>query len=165
MDDSRFAGLTRMMSGLTSRRLAVATAAVSGLALAGEAAAKKGVDAEGKKRGRRGKKGKKGPQGPQGPTGPVSGSDAVLVTQTCTLGADAGNPVGSAEGCQAVCASGYVAVGGGFQSPTLFSAFARVVGSFPLQSGSNPPNGWETSLEYLAVGAFDVTTHVICLPE
>lgn len=165
MDESRFAGLTRVVSGLTSRRLAVATAAVSGLALAGQAAAKDGVNAEGKKRYRRGKRGRQGLQGPQGPSGPVSGADAVLVTEVCTLGADNGGEVQSSEGCQALCASGFVAVGGGYQGPTFFSALGRVVASFPLQDGQNPPNGWETSVEYVAIGDFDVTTYVICLPE
>jgi hypothetical protein len=162
--------LSRLVAGATSRRLALGVAAAAGgLALAGEAEAKKDASAEKwrRKRGRRGKKGPQGPKGPGGPTGPsgpVSGADAVLVTHTCTLGAGDGGEVGSAEGCQALCDSGYVAVGGGFQSPGLFAALARVHGSFPLQDGTNPPNGWETSLEYVAIGDFDVTTYVICLP-
>jgi hypothetical protein len=159
VDDSRFAGLTRMMSGLTSRRLAMATAAVSGLALAGQAAAKDDLNAEGKKRGRRGKKGK---QGPQGPAGPVSGSDAVLSQQECPLVPDV---VGATDGCQATCPDSYVAVGGGYKGPTI-AQLGRVNSSFPLQSGQNPPNGWETQVEYLAVGqGFTLTTYVICLPE
>ncbi|MDQ2651940.1 MAG: hypothetical protein M3Z20_02750 [Chloroflexota bacterium] len=165
MDESRFAGLTRMMSGLTSRRLAVATAAVSGLALAGQADAKDDVKSEGKKRYRRGKRGKQGAQGPQGPAGPVSGSDAVLVKKTCTLGADNNGELEAVEGCTATCDNGFVAVGGGYEGPTVFEALGRVISSFPTQSGQNPPNGWETRVGYIAIGDFDVKTYVICLPE
>ena len=174
-DETRLDTLSRLAAGATSRRLALGmAAAVGGLALVGDAeAGKNDASAEKwrRKRGRRGRRGKKGPQGPGGPSGPtgpdgpVSGADAVLVEETCTMGTLAQNEVGSAEGCQALCDSGYVAVGGGFKSPGLFSAFARVHGSFPLRDGTNPPNGWETSLEYVAIGEFDVTTYVICLPE
>lgn len=166
MDDSRFAGLTRMMSGLTSRRLAVATAAVSGLALAGQAAAKEDVNAEGKKRYRRGKKGKQGPQGPQGPAGPVSGADAVLVREPCTFSVATEQEVGSTDGCTATCDNGYVAVGGGFEGPTFIESVGHVMSSFPTQTGTNPPDGWRTVVEYLDFGQeFDVATYVICLPE
>lgn len=162
MDESRFGRLTALVSGVTSRRLAVATAAVGGLALAGQAAAKDDVNAEGKKRGRRGKKGK---QGPQGPAGPVSGSDAVLVTEPCTFSVADSSGVGTTDGCTATCANGFVAVGGGFQGPAFIDAIGHVVSSFPTQTGSNPPDGWETTVEYLDFGqSFDVTTYVICLP-
>lgn len=178
LDESRLEELRRVAAGVTTRRLALGmAAAVGGLALAGDAEAKKN-DASAEKwrrrRGRRGRRGKQGPEGPggpggpsgpTGPIGPVSGADAVMIPKTCTLGADVQGEVGSAEGCQALCDSGYVAVGGGFRSPGLFSALARVHGSYPLQNGTNPPHGWETSLEYVAIGSFDVTTYVICLPE
>jgi hypothetical protein len=153
------------MSGLTRRRLAVATAAVSGLAVAGQAAAKDDVNADGKKRIRRGKKGKQGAQGPQGPAGPVSGSDAVLIRENCTFSATEPE-VGATDGCTAACDAGYVAVGGGFEGPGFINSFGHVLSSFPTQTGTNPPDGWRTVVEYVGFGqSFDVTTYVICLPE
>jgi hypothetical protein len=150
-----------MMSGLTSRRLAVATAAVSSLALAGEAAAKKGVDAEGKKRGRRGKKGKKGPQGPGGP---AAGAGATVVRVPCSF-SDSGDP-GDTQGCDAPCPAGYVAVGGGYEGPRFIDDLGIMISSFPTQNAQNQPVGWRVRMEYLNLGQeFEISTYAICLPE
>lgn len=155
MDDSRFAGLTRVMTGLTSRRLAVATAAVSGLALAGQAAAKDDVNAEGKKRYRRGKRGKQGAQGPQGP---ASGVGAVIVTETCSLpdGAE-----GDTVACVVECPPNTVVVGGGFEGPKFSDDLGIMIASNPVES----PQGWRIQMEYLNLGqAFDIESYAICLP-
>jgi hypothetical protein len=155
VDDSRFAGLTRMMAGLTSRRLAVATAAVSGLALAGQAAAKDDVNAEGKKRIRRGKKGKQGPQGPQGP---ASGVGAVMVTETCSL---PGGAIGNTDACVVECPANTVVVGGGFEGPRFIDDLGIMIASHPIEN----PQGWRIQMEYLDLGqTFDIESYAICLP-
>lgn len=160
MDQSRFARLSTVMSGLGDRRAALTVAAVSGLALASQTvAAKNDARSERKKRRRRGKRGK------QGPAGPAAGAGAVLEKKTCAFNPDDSGDVGTSEGCQAPCPAGHVAVGGGFEGPTFIDAIGHVISSYPTQSGQNPPDGWETMIEFLDFGQqFEVTTYVICLP-
>ena len=163
MEETRREPVARLLSGLGSRRMALSAAAVSGLALASQAAAAKSdVSSEGKKRRRRGKRGK---QGPSGPSGPPAGAGAVLEKTTCTFSPDDAGDVGASEGCQVPCPSGTVAVGGGFEGPTFIDSIGHVISSYPTQTGQNPPDGWETTIEFLDFGQqFDVTTYVICLP-
>jgi hypothetical protein len=163
---------------IVSRRTALSVAAASGLALAGQNAARDDLatakERRGKRgrrgyrghRGKRGSEGENGQNGPTGPTGPAAGAGAQVVPQTCTINPDAPDQVGDSEGCQALCPAGFVAVGGGYQGPTVIEALGQVVASFPTQNGSGQPNGWQTTIEYLNIGqTFDVTTYAICLPD
>lgn len=174
--------LSRLVAGVTTRRLALGVAAAAGgLALAGEAdAAKKGASAEKwrRKRGRRGKKGKQGsagpagpegpngPSGPTGPDGPPAGASVVVVQEPCTF--PDGTPPGSdgaVDECVASCPSGYVATGGGYNG-TSVTTFSRVRSSYPDLNGDDVPVGWTTEVEFIATPwTFNVTTYVICVPE
>lgn len=165
MDQRRFDGITRLMNGLGSRRMALSAAAISGLALVNEASAKKGVSSEGKKRGRRGKKGSQGPAGPAGPTGPLAGSQAVVVSEPCSFGAVASNAVGSTDVCEVDCPTGYVATGGGYRGPAFTNGFGLVVNSYPDANADDQPTGWIVAAEYIDFGqGFDVTAYAVCVP-
>lgn len=175
LDESRLDELSRLAAGATTRRLALgAAAAVGGLALAGEADAKKDANAEKwrRKRGRRGKKGKKGPAGPEGPNGPSgptgpdgppAGASVVVSPQDCTFPVDV---IGATDGCEASCPPGYVATGGGYKMGAGFlDSVGRVTASRPLQNGDDLPIGWITEVEYLDAIGFSITTYAVCVPE
>jgi hypothetical protein len=172
VEESRLDALSRLTAGSTSRRLALGiAAAVGGLALAGEAEAKKDASAEKwrRKRGRRGRRGKKGrkgpsgPPGPEGPSGPPAGASVWVVNEVCDF-PDVG--VGARDGCEATCPEGYVATGGGYQMGANFlDSLGRVTASRPVQAGNDLPTGWVAEVEYLDVTGFSITTYAICVPE
>lgn len=174
--------LSRLVAGVTTRRLALGVAAAAGgLALAGEAdAAKKGASAEKwrRKRGRRGKRGKQGSagpagpdgpngaSGPTGPDGPPAGASVVVVNEACIFpdGSPPGS-VGATDECVASCPPGYVATGGGYDGPAA-TDLARVRSVLPDLNGDDVPVGWTTVVEFLQLPwDFEVTTYVICVPE
>lgn len=176
MDESRLDDLSRLAAEVTSRRLALGiAAAVGGMALAGDAEAKKDASAEKwrRKRGRRGRRGKKGsegpngpegPSGPTGPDGPPAGASVQVVNEPCTF-PDVGG-IGATDGCEASCPAGYVATGGGYQmGANFFDNLGRVTGSRPVQNGDDLPSGWITEVEYFTVTGFSITTYAICVPE
>jgi hypothetical protein len=173
VDETRLDELSRLAAGPTSRRLALGlAAAVGGLALAGDAEAKKnGASAEKwrRKRGRRGRRGKKGPKGPSGPSGPTgpsgppAGASVVVEVEECSF-PDVG-ALGATDGCEAPCKSGYVATGGGYQMGEGLHSIGRVISSRPVLNGQNQPVGWIAEAEYLDVIGFDITTYAICVPE
>lgn len=176
LDESRLEELSRLAAGVTTRRLALGVAAAAGgLALAGNAdAAKKGASAEKwrRKRGRRGRRGKKGPEGPNGPNGPSgptgpdgppAGASVVVVNEACSL-PDVID-LGAIDGCEATCPDGYVAVGGGYQGPSVFEDIGHVVATRPVLNGDDLPVGWVTEVEYLRFLGFNITTYAICVPE
>ena len=168
--------LSRLVAGVTTRRLALGVAAAAGgLALAGEAdAAKNDANAEKwrRKRGRRGKKGKKGaegpagPSGPTGPDGPPAGASVVVVVETCEFpDGDPSGSIGATDECVASCPSGYVATGGGYDGPPLLD-LARVRSVRPDLNGDNVPVGWTTVVQFIqSPWNIEVTTYVICVPE
>lgn len=173
MDETRLDELSRLAAGPTSRRLALGlAAAVGGLALAGDAEAKKnGASAEKwrrkrGRRGRRGKKGPKGPSGPSGPSGPPAGSGIKVVPKECIFpDGDPAPNVGVTDECVATCPPGYVATGGGYDGPPL-TDLARVKATMPDLNNDDVPVGWKTVVEFLQLPwDFEVTTYAICVPE
>ncbi|MFN8664093.1 MAG: hypothetical protein U0075_19545 [Thermomicrobiales bacterium] len=179
LDESRLEELSRLAAGVTTRRLALGVAAAAGgLALAGNAEAKKDEahsERWRRRRGRRGRRGKKGPEGPNGPSGPSgptgpdgppAGASIIVERQTCSF--PDGTPPGSdgaTDGCTASCPSGYVATGGGYEG-TSVTTFARVRSTYPDLNGDDVPVGWTTVVEFITTPwTFEVTTYVICVPE
>lgn len=175
LDESRLDELSRLVAGSTTRRLALGmAAAVGGLALAGDAEAKKNDASAEKwrrKRGRRGRRGKQGPNGPEGPngpsgptgpSGPPAGASVTVNTQDCSF---TNGPPGATEGCEAPCPDGYVATGGGYQMGDGFHSIGRVIASRPVQNGQDQPIGWATDVEFFGAVGFDISTYVICVPE
>lgn len=178
--------MKQTLTDLVTRRTALSVAAASGLALAGQNADQDEISAASERRGKRGRRGYRGHRGkrgtgetgqtgqtgatgatgPAGPTGPAAGANAQVFTQPCTINPDPSDQVGDNEVCQAPCPAGFVAVGGGYQGPTVIEALGQVVSSFPSQNGSGQPDGWITTIEYLDVGqSFSLTTYVVCLPS
>ncbi|MFT4039754.1 MAG: hypothetical protein QM692_16350 [Thermomicrobiales bacterium] len=165
MDQGRFKGVMRVLSGVSSRRMAISGAAISGLALANHVAAKDDVTSEGKKRGRRGKKGKQGPAGATGPAGPLAGSQAVVVSNPCNFGAVASGGEGTTTSCEVDCPTGFVATGGGYRGPAFTNGFGLITGSEPDPNADNQPTGWIVTVEYIDFGqGFDVTAYAVCVP-
>jgi hypothetical protein len=125
-----------------------------------------------RKRGRRGKKGQKGPEGPNGPSGPggptgpggpPAGASVRVVNETCSLPNAA--ELGAIDGCEALCPDGYVAVGGGYQGPSVVDEIGHVVATRPVQNAQEQSVGWVTEVEYLRILGFSITTYAVCVPE